>query len=77
MDGGGIVIIVLQDVQHVTEEIRIIVRVVRLVIIFLVEIHALHVQLNAPHALMPQHANHAIVAIIYQEPHVQHVILIV
>lgn len=70
-------IIVLQGVQHVMAEIRIIVRVVKLVIIYKVEIRALHAHRNVQHAQMLQHVNHAKMAIIYQEPHVQHVILIV
>ena len=74
---GGIVMIVQQDVQHAMEGIQTNVRVVGRVIIFKVEIRALHVHPHVLHALMLQHVNHAKMAIIYQEPHVQHVILIV
>ena len=77
MVGGGIVIIVQQVVQLVLGVMLISVRVVRLVIIFQEEIHVLHVQLDVPHVRALQPAKHAIVAIICQEPHAQHVIRIV
>ena len=75
--GIGNVVLVRQDAQLAMVGMLINARVVKQVIIFQAEIHVQHVQQDVPHALQHPTVNHALMVIIYKEPHVQHVTPIV